>query len=192
MARVMARRSMSCPHKIRTRRSPVPGSRRRKEATMSFHTSTGLTVQDTLARDASRSRVRMIVYWLVLWIITLPLVHVHIQADRQQGLPHNVLAGDLPGEFVSSPDSTTEATRPSGIPAPPHLASGLSYPELAFTAPVPSKHQWLFHLTAILAREEPAEPPVITTALIFSPLVSENARRSDPFSPRAPPITQLT
>ena len=152
---------------------------------MPSHTLIHPTVQPTPAHDGTPPQARMLVSWLVLWILVLPLMHVHIQADRQQGLPHNVLAGDLPGEFVSPSDAFVEATRPSGIPAPPHLAAGLSYPELAFTAPVPSKHQWLFQLTAILSREVPAEDSAATVTLTTIPLIADDTTPSRPSSPRA-------
>lgn len=159
---------------------------------MAFHTSTDLSLPHTGLRDSTGSRTRMLVSWLVLWIITLPLVHVHIQTDRHQGLPHNVLAGDLPGEFVPSTNNTMEGTRPRKVPTPPHFASSLSYPELAFTSPVPSTHQWLFHLTAILTREEPEKPSAAGIAHPLISLLSNNASPSSPSSPRAPPFRRLT
>ncbi len=157
---------------------------------MPSHTLIHPTVRPSLARDGAAPQARMLVSWLVIWILVLPLMHVHIQADRQQGLPHNVLAGDLPGEFVSSSDEVVVATWPSGVPTPPHLAAGLSYPELAFTAPVPSKHQWLFQLTAILSREIPAEHSAAAVMLAAIPFIADDRTPSRPSSPRAPPLQQ--
>lgn len=154
---------------------------------MAFHTSTGLIGQPYLPRPGAARHARILVSWLVFWIIVLPLVHVHIQAERHQGLPHNVLAGDLPGEFVSSADSAIETAQPSGTPTPPHLASGLSYPELAFTAPVPSKHHWLFPLTALPTYEAAGDFSTAGRTLAPALLTSDGSSPPNPSSPRAPP-----
>jgi len=180
-------------HTFRTRCSPALHFRRRKEEPLLFHTSaSGIEQPSALQADTALS-ARLLVSWLVFWILALPLMHVHIQAERHQGLPHNVLAGDLPGEFVSSADSAIEAAQPAGVPPPPHLASGISYPELAFTAPVPSKHHWLFSLTAIFTRDIPAE--MFPTGRTVTP-DQRSFDHPTPLplsSPRAPPpVDRLT
>lgn len=84
--------------------------------------------------------------WLALWVLTLPLFHIHTQTETQRGIPHSVFSADLPGEYAPpSTDSVTDGGQDQQSGKAARLASGSSYPELAFTAPVPAKDKYLQH-----------------------------------------------
>ena len=75
----------------------------------------------------------LIVAWLITWVSTVPLFHIHIPdpTDRwpvfQIGEVHTVLAPDLPGEFsLPSHDSQRESSAQIG-------ARTINSPELGFT-----------------------------------------------------------
>jgi hypothetical protein len=66
----------------------------------------------TLGSTMSYSRL-VILVWLTVWMLAVPLVHVHPEADHQHGqashfhggTPHTVFSSDLPCEYqASSPD----------------------------------------------------------------------------------------
>jgi hypothetical protein len=84
--------------------------------------------------------------WLALWVVTLPLFHIHTQTETQRGIPHSVFSADLPGEYAPpSTDSVAGGGQDQQSGEAARLASGSSYPELAFTAPVPAKDRYLKH-----------------------------------------------
>jgi len=94
----------------------------------------------TLTRTASWLAKDLVLFWLALWVLALPLFHVHTQAENQRGVPHSVFSADLPGEYGprSSNDGfdRREARQSDDVG---RLSSGSSFPELAFTAPVPAR-----------------------------------------------------
>ncbi len=61
--------------------------------------------------------------WVVLWLLALPLFHIHPETDPHHGeaghvhavAVHTVFSGDLEGEFGEQPE---------GAPARPHAAAG--------------------------------------------------------------------
>lgn len=83
----------------------------------------------------------LITLWLSLWILSLPLFHIHTQTEMQRGIPHTVFSPDLPGEYsplkTDSVGHKQDTQQKTGHAA--HLRSGSSYPELGFTTPVPQK-----------------------------------------------------
>lgn len=85
----------------------------------------------------------LVALWLSLWILWLPLFHIHIQTETQRGISHTVFSPDLPGEYspfkTDSVGRQQDAQQRTGHAA--HLRSGSSYSELAFTTPVPQKNK---------------------------------------------------
>lgn len=68
----------------------------------------------------------MLVAWLLIWIATLPLFHIHLDREHNKGLPHTVMTPSLPGEFSGALWAMHTASCPSA-------AFGewqFSYPEL--------------------------------------------------------------
>ncbi len=127
----------------------------------------------------------VVVLWLALWVVTLPLFHIHTQTETQRGIPHSVFSVDLPGEY--SPPSTDSVTgggqdQQSGKAA--RLASGSSYPELAFTSPVPAKDRHLKHHSIGGAQRIYQFDPIDSS---FTLAASEKSQHSTPayFSDRA-------
>lgn len=82
----------------------------------------------------------LVLSWLAMWVLVLPLFHVHTQAENQRGIPHSVFSEDLPGEYASrSSDNGAGRGKPRHSDDAGRLSSGSSFPELAFTAPVPAR-----------------------------------------------------
>jgi len=75
--------------------------------------------------------------WIVLWVLAVPLFHVHPEADQRHGDPghihggtvHTVFSGDLEGEFGGRQEAP-ESGR--GLFAPPG-SGGHEYGELGFS-----------------------------------------------------------
>lgn len=84
-----------------------------------------------------RSRT-LVVAWAMLWLIALPLVHVHPEADHDHGAAghahggtaHTVFSPDLPCEYAAPHGSSATIT------AITHAAHHLSHPEVGFVAAV--------------------------------------------------------
>lgn len=88
----------------------------------------------------------LIVFWVVLWIMVFPLIHVHPEADHSHGdthhqhggLAHTVLSQDLPCEFGKDSHhhhSSGEETHLVGFPTHTHGHShALSHTEITFSA----------------------------------------------------------
>ena len=75
----------------------------------------------------------VVLTWLILWVITVPLFHVHVPdvikgpVSLFGGLPHTVFSPDLPGEY---PQFLPSRDHPSGaLDVSQH---SLNYPELGF------------------------------------------------------------
>ena len=77
--------------------------------------------------------------WLALWVLALPLFHVHTQAENQRGVPHSVFSADLPGEYGPRSGGHGSGMGERQSDDVGRLLSGGSFPELAFTAPVPAR-----------------------------------------------------
>lgn len=85
---------------------------------------------------------KAILPWLTLWMIAIPLVHVHPEADHAHGAPahmhggtvHTVFSGDLPCEYGYG--STQNERSSGGRLLPPFSPDGsnhaLNHPEIAF------------------------------------------------------------
>lgn len=76
-------------------------------------------------------------FWLILWVLTLPLFHIHTVTEAQQGVAHTVFSPDLTGEYPVGLPETTRSESTKTDRRHNRLRSGRSYPELAFTTPVP-------------------------------------------------------
>jgi hypothetical protein len=72
--------------------------------------------------------------WLAAWMLALPLVHVHPEADHQHGwashvhggLTHSVFSADLPCEYhAASPDHVPHVAG--------HSAHEFDHPEIGFS-----------------------------------------------------------
>ncbi|MEK6670309.1 MAG: hypothetical protein AABY48_00540 [Nitrospirota bacterium] len=75
---------------------------------MSTKTSTTRTSLSAVSRAASDFTRTLVALWLALWVLTLPLFHIHTQTKTQRGIPHSVFSADLPGEYA--PPSTDSVT----------------------------------------------------------------------------------
>jgi len=88
--------------------------------------------------------------WLAAWMLAVPLVHVHPEADHQHGqashfhggLTHSVFSADLPCEYrAASPDNVPHVAS--------HSAHEFDHPEIGFSlltsAPDRSAGKPFFH-----------------------------------------------
>lgn len=130
------------------------------------------------------------VLWLALWVLTLPLFHIHTQTEIQRGIPHSVFSADLPGEYAPpSTASVTGGSQDQQSTKTARLASGSSYPELAFTAPVPVKDTYLNHHSSDGVQGHHQFDPIDSS---FTLAASEKSQRHTPAyvsdrASRAPP-----
>jgi hypothetical protein len=150
-------------------------------------TKTLATKKSLLAfsRSASDFTGTLVVLWLALWVLTLPLFHIHTQTETQRGIPHSVFSADLPGEYAPpSTDSVTGGGQDQQSSKAARLASGSSYPELAFTAPVPVKDTYLKHHSSAGVQGHHQFDPIDSS---FTLAASEKSQRYTPayFSDRA-------
>ena len=75
--------------------------------------------------------------WLILWVLTLPLFHIHTVAEARQGVAHTVFSPDFPGEYSGGLSETARSKSTNPNHRHDSLRNGQSYPELAFTTPLP-------------------------------------------------------
>ena len=92
----------------------------------------------------------LILFWVAVWLIVFPLIHVHPEADHAHGdvhhqhggLAHSVLSQDLPCEFGNEShhhDHSAKKTHLVGFPNHTHGHShALTHSEITFSALNPS------------------------------------------------------
>jgi len=82
------------------------------------------------------------VLWLVLWMLVIPLIHVHPDADQHHGIAghdhggvfHTVYSQDLEGEYAHhSPEHDASVIQRPVLPFLGDLAGLLSHPEIGFS-----------------------------------------------------------
>lgn len=88
-------------------------------------------------------RVRVLpVLWLILWMLVIPLIHVHPDADQRDGITdyvhggvfHTVFSPALEGEYGHhAQEHDAPVIQPSGLPFLGAYASLLSHPEIGFS-----------------------------------------------------------
>ena len=127
--------------------------------------------------------------WLVLWILTVPLFHIHTVSETRQGLPHTVFSPDLPGEYSAGPGESFRHDSPRNGRHHSGIHNGQSYPELGFTTPLPQAGKSLkpFQIMAygaIPLFEGPGSPLCRHPTNILSLATQWFPNR---LSPRAPP-----
>jgi hypothetical protein len=135
--------------------------------------------------------------WLVLWMLAVPLVHVHPEADHHHGeaghghggLPHTVFSADLPCEYGSIHQHEGAGRVVSPVE---HAAHTGSHTELAFSLLTPSTDEWSLHYagpiaSAIHTQADSPEPRQPRTNVLTLP-GPISVLLTDTLSPRAPPI----
>ena len=88
-------------------------------------------------------RFRVIpVFWLILWMLAIPLIHVHPDADEHHGIAghdhggvfHTVFSQDLEGEYGHHAHAhDAPVIQPSVLPFLGAAAGLLSHPEIGFS-----------------------------------------------------------
>ena len=155
---------------------------------------------------ASMSRRRTIlVAWLAAWMLAVPLVHVHPEADHHHGesnhvhggVTHTVISSDLPCEYGSASEGpvASPADHHGHLPVVGQSAHVFDHPEVAFSLLTSSPDRdtgkptlvslvlWgaegaLIRLPRAFAAAHTAESP---TSVILSASLS----------PRAPPLSAV-
>ena len=150
-------------------------------------------------------RFRIIpVFWLILWMLAIPLIHVHPDADEHHGITghdhggvfHTVFSQDLDGEYGHHAHAHDEPViQPSVLPFLGAAAGLLSHPEIGFSflsssPDQPSVKQALSH--AVLAELDlslPTRPGFLTRRAMFpAPILLLLAHD---LSSRAPPAISV-
>ena len=147
----------------------------------------------------------VILAWLTVWMMAVPLVHVHPEADHHHGQPghthggvlHTVIAADLPCEYGHGSE---------GIVAPPANAEGhglvigssahvFDHPEVAFSllASSPDRNSGkpaLVQVVPLVAEDDCVHRiSVFTAESSVEPLAS--VILSANLSSRAPPLSAI-
>jgi hypothetical protein len=133
---------------------------------------------------------RIIMIWLAAWMLAIPLVHVHPEADHQHGrashfhggITHSVFSADLPCEY---------RTHSSGNPL--HITSQAAHefdhPEIAFSLLISSPDRSGKPALSVAFCEETALVPPGWTFIVPAPVNSAIAVVLPiRLSPRAPPV----
>jgi len=153
-------------------------------------------------------RNRLLRVWLILWVITLPLVHIHPDADHAHGMSGHVHGGTYHSILIKAPvvahhdhyqydhhDSFSHADTfgPSLAPSDPlHNFEDLTY---SFSVLKPSidpesEQSTLSHEGVVIANLEPLIISSVFT-LNYSPPTRLFLILFKPISPRAPPVSLI-
>nr|MBI3613123.1 hypothetical protein [Nitrospirota bacterium] len=81
---------------------------------------------------------KAVLLWVMLWMVVIPLVHIHPETDHHHGdighthggTAHTVFSSDLPCEYA------THHSAPVTIAAISHVAHDLDHPEIGFSLAV--------------------------------------------------------
>lgn len=81
---------------------------------------------------------KAVLVWVMLWMVAIPLVHVHPETDHRHGdaghthggVAHTVFSSDLPCEYAAHHASAAT------IAAISHVAHDLGHPEIGFSMAV--------------------------------------------------------
>ena len=159
----------------------------------------------TAAKRLNVRRLRIIpVFWLILWMLAIPLIHIHPDADQHHGIAehdhggvfHTVFSQDLDGEYGHHAHThDAPVIQPSVFPFLGAATGLLSHPEIGFSflsssPDQPSVKQALSH--AVLAEVDltlPTRPGLLTRRDIF-PAPSLLLLAHD-LSGRAPPAISI-
>lgn len=91
----------------------------------------------------SLARSRLLpVPWLILWMLVVPLIHVHPDADHRHGIPGHVHGGTVHTLFSQDlecehghyhEESGSPGAQPASLPFPGMSAHLLGHPEIGFS-----------------------------------------------------------
>ena len=144
--------------------------------------------------------------WLILWVIGLPLVHIHPEADHAHGMPGHIHGGTYHTVVTSTPicayedhrhhhDSFSPEEQPSGTPdSSPHPLHGLEHSTYSFSVlnssidPILEDSASYSLCDALVACETEIPSLPVVSALDLSPPTTPISIVINTLSPRAPPI----
>jgi len=131
----------------------------------------------------------VILAWLTAWMLAVPLVHVHPEADHHHdqlghvhgGASHTVFSSDLPCEFASREGQAA--------------AHALDHPEIAFSLLASSGDRSGGKPIVVAASTWGAEGDIVLFPSAFHDLSADTSHpsvlRSAALSTRAPPVLSL-
>jgi hypothetical protein len=143
--------------------------------------------------------------WLVIWVITLPLVHIHPDADHAHGRPGHVHGGTYHSILIKSPvsahhdhqlydhhdsfsheDTIDRSLAPS---YPLHSFEDLTYGFSVLKPSIDSESEKsdILHDGVVIAHHEPWLNPTVLTPNASSPTRLFSILFNS-LSPRAPPV----
>ena len=132
--------------------------------------------------------------WLVAWVLTVPLFHVHVPDAKagpvslHSGMPHTVFSADLPGEF--SHFSLTRERRSDSLDL---SQLNLNYPELGFTILNKSKERKIGQpIDLACSFRHPRTRQIFFTRSGLPNGTGHSVRFARPPSSRAPPFLACT
>ncbi len=128
---------------------------------------------------------KAVLLWVMLWMVAIPLVHVHPETDHHHGdighthggTTHTVFSSDLPCEYVAHHSSS-----PTTIAVVTRAAHDMDHPEIGFSLAVSGdRHLGKAALTEALSSSAQDLFPQLT-----------GSTRSDPFLRSPQSILLLT
>jgi hypothetical protein len=146
--------------------------------------------------------------WLILWVITLPLVHIHPEADHAHGMPGHVHGGTYHTALSSTPicayenhqhhhDSFSPEEAFPSPDSPIHPPHGLEHDTLTFSvlnsSIDPIFEESVSFPTSDIAVACEMETPSLSFvfAIDASPPATPFSILTNSLSPRAPPILSV-
>lgn len=134
-----------------------------------------------LREHNSWSRV-MVRAWIIIWMLAVPLFHVHPEADHHHGeaghihggTVHTVFSPDLDGEFGNHQDTIAggEQQPANQITVSGHHSHASDYTELGFSFVSDSTDRTLPKplVASVLIVEPPAHTPLAANPSVIQPL----------------------
>lgn len=149
-------------------------------------------------------RRTILVAWLTAWMLAVPLVHVHPEADHHHGAPghvhggisHTVFSSDLPCEYSSNHDGRVVVSADAkGYPAVGGQSTHpFDHPEITFSllTSAPEWDSWKpAFVGVVITVDERLSPPGACFATGFSLPSLTSALLSADLSARGPPAVSL-
>ena len=158
-------------------------------------------------KDTSKTLLR---FWLVIWVLTLPLIHIHPEADHAHGMSGHVHGGTYHSILVNTPVHAhqgydQEEHHHDGFffvgdgfestQAPLHASHGFEEATYGFSIIKPSiilesEKSEVSHDVVVTDNVEPLSTPGVLTPN-FTPKKRRFSILPSTLSPRAPPIFSI-
>lgn len=164
--------------------------------------SSGASVSMSLMFNKTSYLRKAILLWVMLWMVAIPLVHIHPEADHRHGdlghthggIAHTVFSPDLSYEYAAHHDAASPRDASASFEVTGPSAHALNHPEFGFSLTLsenyPVGNPAPFDTVSSAWQNEPEA--LTSSAVPILPLASPPCLfLSASFSPRAPPFPSI-